>query len=196
MSNLSFSKHCIKIASEASRKSRLVHKAFTNRNSKFLVQLYKTFVRPKLEYAAPIWNPYMIKDICVLESVQRVFTLRLPGMRVLQGLYLERLKRQNLETLEYRRLVIDLQYVYRIFYGLIDLNFDDFFQISIVRLRGNDCKLFIPALMKNLNCRKFSFAIRTLNVWNSLPNEIVTAKSPTSFTNLLKTIDLSEFLKF
>ena len=34
-------------------------------------QLYKSLVRPILEYAAPVWSPYLIKDIAALEKVQR-----------------------------------------------------------------------------------------------------------------------------
>ena len=33
--------------------------------------LYKFLVRPILEYAAPVWCPYLAKDIHALESVQR-----------------------------------------------------------------------------------------------------------------------------
>jgi ribonuclease P/MRP protein subunit RPP40 len=33
--------------------------------------LYKTFVRPHLEFAASVWNPYAANDISVLEKFQR-----------------------------------------------------------------------------------------------------------------------------
>ena len=33
--------------------------------------LYKTLVRPFLEYVAPVWNPYLVKDIHAIDSVQR-----------------------------------------------------------------------------------------------------------------------------
>ena len=47
--------------------------------SSFLM-LYKTFVRPTLEYCTPIWNPYFAKDIDVLKSVQRHATKLLPSI--------------------------------------------------------------------------------------------------------------------
>ena len=34
-------------------------------------QLYKSLLRPMLEYAAPVWSPYLIKDIVALEKVKR-----------------------------------------------------------------------------------------------------------------------------
>ena len=175
-SNLNFSKHCVKIAKEASARSALMFRAFSNRNIQFRLQLYKTFVRPKLEYASPAWNPYLKKDINVLESVQRAFTLRLNSYQ-LQGQYLQRLERFNLETLESRRLMIDLQYVYRIVHGLIDLDFNELFTRSPRQTEGSECKIFLPGLKKNLNCRKYSFAIRTINVWNFLSKETRLASS-------------------
>ena len=39
--------------------------------------LYITLVRPILEYAAPGWCPYLVKDILALEKVQRRASLHL-----------------------------------------------------------------------------------------------------------------------
>lgn len=33
--------------------------------------LYRSYVRPKLEYAQAIWSPYYVKDIELIERVQR-----------------------------------------------------------------------------------------------------------------------------
>ena len=32
---------------------------------------YKSFVRPILEYASPIWAPHLQSDICAIEKIQR-----------------------------------------------------------------------------------------------------------------------------
>ena len=38
-------------------------------NSQYVFsQLYKSLVSPILEYAAPVWSPYLIKDITALEK--------------------------------------------------------------------------------------------------------------------------------
>ena len=36
--------------------------------------MYKTYVRPQLEYCAPTWSPYLTKDIDTLEQVQHCAT--------------------------------------------------------------------------------------------------------------------------
>ncbi len=41
-------------------------------DSRSLLQLYISLIRPHLDYAAPVWDPHLQKDINSLESVQNV----------------------------------------------------------------------------------------------------------------------------
>ena len=41
------------------------------KNNVIMLQLYKSLVRPKLEYCIQAWRPYLCKDIELLEKVQR-----------------------------------------------------------------------------------------------------------------------------
>ena len=50
------------------------------RRHNILVKAFNTYVRPVLEYASSIWSPTQIGLINRLESVQRRFTKRLPGI--------------------------------------------------------------------------------------------------------------------
>ena len=65
------------------------------------MRLYKSLVRPKLEYCIQSWNPSLIKDIELLEQVQHRATKLIPEISHLS--YHERLKHLNLSTLELRR---------------------------------------------------------------------------------------------
>ena len=42
-------------------------------DTEMLVRLYVTLVRPRLEYASPVWSPHTEKDIKQLELIIRVF---------------------------------------------------------------------------------------------------------------------------
>ena len=41
-------------------------------NTAVFARLYQALVRPVLEYATPVWSPYLVsKDVKALESIQR-----------------------------------------------------------------------------------------------------------------------------
>ena len=44
------------------------------KNSAIIMRLYKSLVRPRLEYCIHAWSPYHKKDIEVLERVQKRVT--------------------------------------------------------------------------------------------------------------------------
>ena len=46
-----------------------------------LIPLYKTFVRPRLEFAASAWSPWNEGDIKTLERVQERFVKQIPDVR-------------------------------------------------------------------------------------------------------------------
>ena len=72
-SNLSFSQHIASICTKARRITGLLYRRFYhNANSDTLLQLYRSLVRPHLEYASPVWNPYLHKDTKLLENVRKV----------------------------------------------------------------------------------------------------------------------------
>jgi len=45
-----------------------------------LVRLYKSLVRPYLEYFSPAWSPHYQKDKALLEKVQHRFTRLFPEL--------------------------------------------------------------------------------------------------------------------
>ena len=50
---------------------KMIRRSVGTANTTTFSLLYKTLVRPLPEYAAPVWNPYLVKDIHAIESVQR-----------------------------------------------------------------------------------------------------------------------------
>ena len=64
----------------------------------------------------------------MVEAVQSKFTKMLRGMSNLD--YKERLALLDAETLELRRLKIDFVTVYKILFGLIDIDFNDYFAFN------------------------------------------------------------------
>ena len=44
---------------------------YDNASPSTLLKLYVSLIRPSLEYACQVWNPYLTKDIEKLEKVQK-----------------------------------------------------------------------------------------------------------------------------
>ena len=66
-----------------------------------MIEIYKTLIRPHLEYAAPVWAPHLSRDIANLEKVQR-FALKL-CLKSWDVSYYNHLELAGLPTLENRR---------------------------------------------------------------------------------------------
>lgn len=165
-SNLKFSVHIGKITCKAFARSSLILKCFVSRDSATLIKAFTTYVRPLLEYNSSVWSPFLLKDINLLESVQRRFTKRLPCMHNVS--YDERLSMLGLERLEARRLRTDIVTTYKILFGLTEINSYDFFtfsQTSIVT-RGHQYKLLPPSC--HCDARKYFFNGRVVQNWNDL----------------------------
>ena len=73
--------------------------------------------------------------------------------------------------------------VYKYLHGLYNTNLDMFCQVAGGRTRGHSLKL--EKRFSRLDVRKFSFANRVVGLWNSLPEEVVSACSVNAFKNRL-----------
>ena len=74
--------------------------------------LYKSFVRPRLEFAVGAWNPFRRGDIKLLEQVQRRFSKLVPELK--SKPYVERREAFGWTTLEDRRSRGDLIQLHKI----------------------------------------------------------------------------------
>jgi len=81
-----------------------------------MLRLYKSLVRPHLEYCASAWSPHYVKDKELLERVQHRFTRMFKDLR--ERDYGERLNSLNLWTLEERRNRQDLILVFKMYKDL------------------------------------------------------------------------------
>ena len=89
-----------------------IRRCFRYLDSASFNKLYKGIVRPHLEYAVPIWNPHLKKDIRKIEGVQRRATKQINTLKHMS--YPERLEKLGLPTLVYRRMRGDMIKVYKL----------------------------------------------------------------------------------
>ena len=70
-SNLLWSEHIIHLSIRVRKLIGLLYRQFNNCHPDVMITLYKGLIRPRLEYAAYVWDPYLVKDIDVLERTQK-----------------------------------------------------------------------------------------------------------------------------
>ena len=65
--NATFSSHITKAVLSAKRFAAWTMRTFKSRKNEVVLLLYKTYVRPRLEYSCALWSPHLIKDIISIE---------------------------------------------------------------------------------------------------------------------------------
>jgi len=73
--------NCNRVSKSANKTIGLIKRCIINRSAEGMMTLYKTLVRPKLDYCIPVCRPYLKKDIKVLEKVQKRFTKLINGCK-------------------------------------------------------------------------------------------------------------------
>ena len=78
---LNFNSHISEVTKKARRMANLIMRTITLKNIDIMLPLYKTLIRPIIEYGNCVWYPYKRKDIDMIESVQRNFTKCIKGLK-------------------------------------------------------------------------------------------------------------------
>ena len=196
-SDLKWSSQISKVYTKSLHLVYTVLKSFKSSNPYFYVQLYKTHIRPLLEYNHTIWRPYLKSDIRKLESIQTKFTRRLCQKLNIKFLhYQNRLQILGLETLEIRFIKIDLINTYKILNNIIDLDQTEFFTMNHIHqnynLRRHTKYLKKPINSATATGRNF-FSQRVVEIWNRLPAQVVESKSLPIFKQKLKPLQISTY---
>ncbi len=175
---LSFKEHVASSTSKANRILGVIRRSFDFLNEDLFVQLYKTIVRPILEYGHSVWHPHH-KTLCKeVEDVQRRATKLLASLR--EKPYPERLATLRLPSLEHRRKRGDMIEVYKYINGYYKTERPQFDLFTSSRdTRGNSLKL--NKNRHRLDVRGNYFSERVVNTWNSLPDSVVRAPSVNTF---------------
>ena len=121
-------------------------------------RLYKALVIPILEYAVPLWSPYLQKNIDALERVQCRALQYTLSMSSKDSPYEERLTMLGWSSLQSRRSYLSLLECYKTIHGLNGLKCDS---------------LILRQPLARVNCFLHSLFVRTIKQWNALPKEIV-----------------------
>ena len=71
LSDLSSNNHVGITTNKANKVLGIIKRTVGMANQDIFSILYKSLVRPILEYTAPVWSPYLVKNIHAIEKIQR-----------------------------------------------------------------------------------------------------------------------------
>ena len=144
---------------------------------------YNTLVRPRLEYCSAIWSPYTAELKFQLEKVQRGaarFVLGRPYQRGSTESVAEMLRELQWETLERRRNISALTFIYKMTNDLIEIP-KKYHPIPLKTPTRHTNEKAFQTYQPRVDCFKYSLLPRTVPSWNLLSTEVVSAPTLDTF---------------
>ena len=176
--NLSWNAHIAATAKKANNSLAFLRRNLTSCPQDIKAQSYQTLVRPILEYASTVWDPYTTTSISQIESVQRRAARFVKGDYKTTSSTSQMIHDLGWKTLQERRINAKLVMVYRIVHGHIDIP-ASFFRPASLNTRGNSLKFLVPFC--RIDIYRHSFFPSGTRLWNGLPERIATADTIEAF---------------
>ena len=136
--------------------------------------LYRSLVRPILEYACPVWSPYLVEDKLAIKKVQQRASRIALTQKLCKISYEERCILLNWNTLQYRKEYLSVVECYKTVFSLNGLDFDDYFEFCRSKNTRANNPYKIQNKLAKVNSFKYSFIVRIIKDWNSFPNHLFT----------------------
>ena len=167
-SDLSWSKHIESIISKAYRILFLIKRTFSiSSPTSVKKQLYQSLVLPILTYCSTVWRPFLLKDITILEKVQKRATKYIVNDSSLN--YKDRLSKLQMLPLMFYLEIADIIFtVSSIKHPSDHFDIKQFISFSTSNTRSSALYKLKHRLTNN-NISRHSFFNRIPRLWNSLP---------------------------
>ena len=178
--DLSFKSHVSEVTNKATQKVGSIKRGFKYINKPVFNTLYKSQVRPGLEYGHAVWKPNQITELRRIEQVQRRATKLVASIRRLS--YEGRLVELNLPSMMYRLRRGDMIEVWKVLNNCYSGEFP-WVTVQQTSTRGNSQKLLYKNKMNTAKRKAFSFRIQ--EDWRKLPRWVAGAATLNSFKTSL-----------
>ena len=180
--SLKFHQHISSTTRKAAALSQNVLKSTVCRTPDFMISIFNSHIRPILEYASSVWNTGYMGDMRLLEGVQRRWTKRVSNLSNLD--YRSRLEVLNQYSVAGRLLRNDLIQYWKICHGKSPVRPLDLFTLAPPSAtRGHRYKISLVRTQTDVRSR--AFAVRHINLWNSLPDQLVSETDLKTFKSML-----------
>ena len=179
--DLSWAKHINQITMKTNNSLKFIKRNIQTNNPKLKESAYKTYVRPLVEYAASVWDPWQKIYINKIEMIQHRAIRYIFNDYSFTSSVSNMLSKLNLPTLEKRRQISSLTMFYKIKHHLVNIPFPGNIQPSM-RSRYTFAR-------SRINIHRYSFFPLTAKLWNNLPPDLCNSPDLGSFrAGLFKTL--------
>jgi endonuclease/exonuclease/phosphatase family metal-dependent hydrolase len=193
-SNLSWSTHIHNICTTANQKLGILKRNFYRAPTRTKELLYKSIVRPTLEYCAPVWDPSSLASNPNLTLTKRLEAEQNRSIRFITGTIgmqtsiTHQRNRLDLPTLQDRRRILRLNYFYRYVNGTLQVpGGPSPDHQPAYRTRHNTTNgHHFPIISTNKILLQRTYFHSTIPEWNALPPNVVEAPTTKCFTARLK----------
>ena len=179
--DLTWSQHILNVSNKANSTLGFLRRSLKINSSTIKERAYMTLVRPNLEYCSSVWDPSTAVAKYNLERVQRRTARWVLHRYHNTSSVTDMLNHLQWQTLERRRKDARLIMMYKIVNGLVAINPHQYLTPVVRQNRFTHPHSFlqIPAAKESF---RQSFFPRTVNTWNGLAPNLVTA--PTHALNI------------
>jgi len=144
---------------------------------------YNSFVKPILNYAAPVWTPHADYYINKLEAIQKRAARFIMSDYRRSSSVTAMLNQLKWRPVEIQHRELRLLMFYKIINRLVELPVPEYIIPAPRVTRGNSMKFVQPTM--HIDPYKYSFFPNTISQWNKLPLEIANTVDLNDFKNLL-----------
>ena len=171
-SDATFKTHINNIVESAKNMASWILRTFQARDPTTILTLYKSLVRPILEYSSVLWTPIQKGEIQRLEEIQQSILRKIKGISSNYNQALKQLKLYSLERRRERYIVIQ---IWKMIEGIVpSLNPSLIQQSSIQQRRGRMLQVHKLASTPShlLQIKRQSVRCFGVKLFNSLPKHI------------------------
>lgn len=182
--NLSWTEHIDNVTANALRKLFFLRRALKLGPPSVRSLSYNTIIRPMLEYAVIIWDPFTKSNIAKLDRVRK------KAARFIYNSYNRTsitalLNQSGLLPVSHRNRICRLKFLFQLIKGQYNIDTSNIISFSSGYNTRQRHDFTVTPLNARNNTFKYSFFPRTITDWNNLTNDAVTQTSLKRFESHL-----------
>lgn len=172
--NLSWNKHVSNVCSSAFRKLCFLRHKLKLAPPELKKLTYFSIIRPSLEYACTVWDPYTKRNIEALEMIQRKAVRFIFSKYRVTDSPTTLMQTHGIETLQLRRKIQRLKLLFLLKNHKLSMNADPFLKPNTTRQTRNHHTQSLTPYSARINAFKYSFFPRTIEEWNRCSPDLLT----------------------